>query len=83
MVLTKQAYLHHMVRALRLSSQTSWERLPIYKIERVENGCQMAARWPPWNTQAEEKIRKALAQASQFFSEVCFSQGSIQYDMNI
>ena len=33
---------------LRLSSQTSWERLPIYKIERVENGCQMDARWRAW-----------------------------------
>ena len=30
---------------LRLSSQTSWERLPIYKIERVENGCQMDTWW--------------------------------------
>ena len=29
--------------ASRLSSQSSWERLPIYKIERVENGCQMDA----------------------------------------
>eukprot|EP00434_Breviolum_minutum_P007649 symbB.v1.2.006746.t1/scaffold405.1/size210896/2 len=44
--------------AYMLSSQTSWERLPIYKIERVENGCQMEFSAIPYRDGVRQSLRQ-------------------------
>lgn len=44
--------------AYMLSSQTSWERLPIYKIERVENGCQMECSAIPYRDGVKQSLHQ-------------------------